>query len=302
MIYTVTFNPSLDYIVRLDQLHTGAVNRTTYEQILAGGKGINVSIVLKNLGQVSTALGFVAGFTGGEIIRQLEERGCLTDFIQLPQGNSRINVKIKAETESEVNGQGPTIPKASLAQLYAQLDRLTSEDLLVLAGSVPNTLPNNIYQLIMERLAPKNIPILVDATKQLLMNVLPYRPFLIKPNIHELEELFETSLKTHEEIIQHVHRLQKLGAQNGIVSMAGNGAILVTAQGASYYSPAPQGKVVNSVGAGDSMVAGFISGFLETHSLEQAFYMGIATGSASAFSDQLATLAEAKDLLKKIHH
>lgn len=300
MIYTVTFNPSLDYIVRLDSFTAGEINRTNYEQVLGGGKGINVSIVLSNLGHKSTALGFTAGFTGDEITRQLEGFGVKQDFIRLTKGFSRINVKVKADKETEINGQGPDITPEAQQKLFEQLDQLKENDTLVLAGSIPNTLPDDIYQRIMERLSKKNIRIVVDATKNLLMNVMPYRPFLIKPNNHELGEMFGVVLNTDEEIIAHAKKLQKKGARNVLISMAGDGAIMLTEDGDIYRSEAPKGKLVNSVGAGDSMVAGFIAGYTETRSYEKAFFMGVATGSASAFSENLATRAEAEALLKTI--
>lgn len=300
MIYTVTFNPSIDYIVRLDDFTAGEINRVKYEQILGGGKGINVSIVLKNLGHDSTALGFTAGFTGQEILRQLKAFGCQSDFVELPAGFSRINVKVKADKETEINGQGPKISDEAQAQLFAKLDKLQAGDTLVLAGSIPNTLPDDIYQRIMSRLADKGIQIVVDATKQLLMKVLPYKPFLIKPNNHELGEMFGVVLNTQEELIAHAKKLQEMGARNVLISMAGDGALLLTEDGQTYHSPAPKGTLVNSVGAGDSMVAGFICGYMETNSLEDAFYMGVATGSASAFSENLATRPEADALLKTI--
>ena len=300
MIYTVTFNPSLDYIVRLDSFTAGEINRTNYEKVLGGGKGINVSIVLSNLGHKSTALGFTAGFTGDEITRQLEGFGVKQDFIRLTKGFSRINVKVKADKETEINGQGPDITPEAQQKLFKQLDQLKENDTLVLAGSIPNTLPDDIYQRIMERLSKKNIRIVVDATKNLLMNVMPYRPFLIKPNNHELGEMFGVVLKTDEEIIAHAKKLQEKGARNVLISMAGDGAIMLTEDGDIYRSEAPKGKLVNSVGAGDSMVAGFIAGYTETRSYEKAFFMGVATGSASAFSENLATRAEAEALLKTI--
>ena len=300
MIYTVTFNPALDYIVRLDSLVTGGINRLNYEQVLGGGKGINVSIVLANMGIKSTALGFIAGFTGEEIKRQLMTRNVDFDFVQLPEGFTRINMKIKADVETEINGQGPDISEAKQQELYDRLDRLREEDTLVL-GSIPNTLPDDIYERIMERLQGKGIRIVVDATKKLLMNVLKYRPFLIKPNNHELGEMFGVELRTDEEIIAYAKKLQEQGAQNVLISMAGDGAILLTAEGKSYKSPAPKGKLVNSVGAGDSMVAGFLTGYIESRGdFEKAFRMGVATGSASAFSENLATRPEVEALLKTI--
>ena len=301
MIYTVTFNPSLDYIVRMDSFTTGKINRVNYEQVLAGGKGINVSIVLKNLGQNNTALGFLAGFTGEEIKRQLHEFGVTNDFVHLNQGFSRINVKAKAENETEINGQGPNIDEAKRDELFTKLDQLQADDTLVLAGSIPKTLPDDIYQQIMTRLNGKGIRIIVDAEKKLLLNVLQYHPFLIKPNNHELGDMFGVTLTTDAEIIEYAKKLQAKGAQNVLISMAGDGAILLTTDGTTYKCPAPKGKLVNSVGAGDSMVAGFITGFNESAGdFKTAFHMGVATGSASAFSDNLATRPEVEALLKTI--
>lgn len=297
MIYTVTFNPSLDYIVRLDQFTAGKINRVNYEQVLAGGKGINVSIVLHNLGHESTALGFVAGFTGDEIERQLDAFSVRHAFVRLDAGFSRINVKAKAQSETEINGQGPDISEAKQQELFAQLDRLGAGDTLVLAGSIPKTLPDDIYERIMARLAGRGIRIVVDAEKKLLLNVLKYHPFLIKPNNHELGDMFGVTLKTDEEILTYAKKLQEKGAENVLISMAGNGAILLTADGKSYKSPAPKGKLVNSVGAGDSMVAGFLTGCIEhADDLAEAFALGVATGSASAFSENLATRLEVEAL------
>ena len=288
MIYTVTFNPSLDYIVRLDSFTAGEINRVNYEQVLGGGKGINVSIVLGNLGHESTALGFTAGFTGEEIKRQLDGFGVKHDFVQLPEGFTRINVKVKADKETEINGQGPDISEAN-------------RDTLVLAGSIPKTPPDDIYEKIMARLEGRGIRIIVDAEKKLLLNVLKYHPFLIKPNNHELGDMFGVKLTTDEEIITYAKKLQEKGAQNVLISMAGDGAILLTADGKHYKSPAPKGKLINSVGAGDSMVAGFITGYIESQGdFETAFHMGVATGSASAFSENLATRPEVEALLKTI--
>ena len=297
MIYTVTFNPSLDYIVRLDQFTAGEINRVNYEQVLAGGKGINVSIVLHNLGHESTALGFVAGFTGDEIERQLDAFSVHHAFVRLDAGFSRINVKAKAQSETEINGQGPDISEAKQQELFARLDRLGAGDTLVLAGSIPKTLPDDIYERIMARLAGRGIRIVVDAEKKLLLNVLKYHPFLIKPNNHELGDMFGVTLKTDEEILTYAKKLQEKGAENVLISMAGDGAILLTADGKSYKSPAPKGELVNSVGAGDSMVAGFLTGCIEhADDLAEAFALGVATGSASAFSENLATRPEVEAL------
>ena len=301
MIYTVTFNPSIDYIVRLEDLTVGEINRVNYEQILPGGKGINVSIVLKNLGHDSAALGFLAGFTGVAMQQMLHSFGVKDDFVRLDDGFSRINVKIKAGRETEINGQGPVITETAQHALFDRLDRLQSGDTLVLAGSIPNTLPDDIYERIMEHLAGRGIRIVVDATKNLLRRVLKYRPFLIKPNNHELGEMFGVDLKTDDEIVYHAKKLQEEGATNVLISMAGDGAILLTSEGVFYRSAAPKGTLVNSVGAGDSMVAGFLAGFMESNGdYERAFYMGVATGSASAFSENLATREEALALLKTI--
>lgn len=301
MIYTVTFTPSLDYIVRLDSFTAGEINRVNYEQVLGGGKGINVSIVLGNLGHESTALGFTAGFTGEEIKRQLDGFGVKHDFVQLPEGFTRINVKVKADKETEINGQGPDISEAKREELFEKLDKLSEGDTLVLAGSIPKTLPDDIYEKIMARLEGRGIRIIVDAEKKLLLNVLKYHPFLIKPNNHELGDMFGVKLTTDEEIITYAKKLQEKGAQNVLISMAGDGAILLTADGKHYKSPAPKGKLINSVGAGDSMVAGFITGYIESQGdFETAFHMGVATGSASAFSENLATRPEVEALLKTI--
>ncbi|WP_110954520.1 1-phosphofructokinase [Anaerosinus massiliensis] len=300
MIYTVTFNPSLDYIVKLDTFTPGAVNRTKTEMIYCGGKGINVSIVLKNLGFTSKALGFIAGFTGQEVKKRLQQLGCESDFIELDQGLSRINVKIKAEAESEINGQGPFIDAIALQALFTKLDHLSAGDILVLAGSIPSTLPNDIYEKIMAKLMKKDVHIIVDATCSLLLNVLKYKPFLIKPNHHELGEMFGVTLNNDEEIITYAKKLQDLGAQNVLISMAGDGAILLTNKQDVYKSQAPKGKVINSVGAGDSMVAGFLAGYLDSGDLQKAFKMGIATGSASAFSEELATKAEVEKLFNAL--
>ncbi|HWT76272.1 MAG TPA: 1-phosphofructokinase [Mobilitalea sp.] len=292
MIYTVTLNPSLDYIVTVQDFRTGTVNRTKDELIYPGGKGINVSIVLKNLGLESTALGFIAGFTGEELSRRLKEKGVTANFISVKEGLTRINVKIRSGEESEINGQGPVTSEKELETLLTILDQLQENDILVLAGSIPESIPSTIYRTIMERLSQKKIKTVVDATKDLLLNVLQYRPFLIKPNNHELSEIFGKELKSTQEIIQHAKKLKEMGAQNVLISMAGDGAVLITEQGDTYFSEAPKGILKNSVGAGDSMVAGFIAGYLNTGDYKEAFKMGISTGSASAFSEELATKEE----------
>lgn len=297
MIYTVTFNPSLDYIIRVDHLKLGAINRVHYENILPGGKGVNVSIVLGNLGHTSTALGFVAAFTGAEIERRMREYGAECDFIQVEEGMSRINVKIKSDEESEINGMGPVITEADVDALFAKLDELKEGDYLVIAGSVPSTLPPDMYERIMERLDGRGINIAVDAERDLLTRVLKYHPFVIKPNNHELGDIFGVTLKTREEVVPYAKKLQEQGARNVVISMAGEGAVFVSEEGEVAMSEAPKGTVVNSVGAGDSMVAGFLAGVIETNDMAQAFRMGLCTGSASAFSPDLATREEVEALL-----
>lgn len=300
MIYTITFNPALDYIVEVKDFKDGAVNRSCYEEIYAGGKGINVSIVLNNLGVKNKTLGFIAGFTGDEIERRVRELGCDTDFIKLTEGISRINVKLKSNKESEINGQGPRISDEDLENMFQKIKTLKEGDILVLAGSIPYTIPKDIYERIMAMVEEKNVKTIVDATGKLLLNVLKYKPFLIKPNHHELGELFGIELKSHDEIIDYAKKLQDMGARNVLISMAGDGAIMVTEDGTVLKSDVPKGKLVNSVGAGDSMVGGFLAGYLENNDFEKAFKMGIATGSASAFSKGLATKEKVNELLNEI--
>lgn len=301
MIYTVTLNPALDYIIHVEHFEKNRINKTSSELLLPGGKGINVSIVLHNLGMSSTALGFIAGFTGQEIRRKLQGLGVTDDFIELPDGHSRINMKICSHEETELNGMGPIIDEASLLKLYTQLDRLVTGDVLVLAGSIPASLPDNIYQDIMKRVEAKGVMTIVDARKDLLENVLELRPFLIKPNNFELAELFGLEeLWDKQEVLRYAKELQERGARNVLVSMAGAGAVLAAEDGSTYESPAPDGTVINSVGAGDSMVAGFLYGLLTTESFEQAFYTGLACGSASAFSEQLATKDAVDAILKHL--
>lgn len=298
MIYTVTFNPSLDYIVTVDDFKPGQVNRATEEVIYPGGKGINVSIVLRNLGFDNTALGFLAGFTGTEIENMLKKQGINAEFIHIGEGISRINMKLRSNEESEINGQGPAISIPDIQNLYKKLDELKDDDVLVLAGSIPSTMPESIYMDIMKHLQKRKIKIVVDATNDLLMNVMQYHPFLIKPNNHELGEIFGVELQKKEDVIPYAKKLQDRGAKNVLVSMAGEGAVLVTEQKEVFQSEAPKGTVINSVGAGDSMVAGFLAGFLKTGDYRVAFKMGIATGSASAFSEKLATKGEVEQILK----
>ena len=290
MIYTVTFNPALDYVVHMDEdLIPGMTNRSTGEEFYYGGKGINVSTVLKQLGYDNTALGFIAGFTGRAIEAGVQALGIHTDFIVLDEGISRINVKIKAAKETEINAQGPRISSASQEALFQKLTLLADGDILILAGSIPNSLPDDVYEHILSGLAEKNVLVVVDATKELLKNVLKYHPFLIKPNNHELGEMFGKVLTTDEEIDFYARKLQQSGARNVLVSMAKDGAMLITETGERIRIGVPKGIVKNSVGAGDSMVAGFVAGYLQSKDYHVALKMGTAAGSATAFSDGLAT-------------
>ena len=299
MIYTVTFNPSLDYVVQVEHFQGDAVNRTSEEHVYPGGKGNNVAVIASNLGMKSRALGFKAGFTGAAMEQMLQAFGCDTDFIALEEGVTRINVKVKSDDEFEINGQGPRISEEKILQLYKKLDALESGDVLVLSGSIPNTLPDDMYERIMERLAGTGVRISVDATKDLLMNVLKYHPFLIKPNNHELGEMFGVRLESDGEIAEYARKLQEMGARNVLVSMAGDGAILITEDGSVLKQLPPAGEVVNSVGAGDSMVAGFLTGYLKTGSYKEALKLGTAAGSATAFTSWLAD-HQAIDKLYKI--
>ena len=300
MIYTVTFNPSLDYIVSVEDFQLGLTNRTSSELMLPGGKGLNVSMVLGNLGQESTALGFIAGFTGQEIIRRVEEMGVKSDFIPINNGFSRINLKLKSIDGTEINGCGPQISEDMVQKLMQKLDVLGAEDVLVLAGSIPGSMPDDIYRQIMEKLDGRNILTVVDATKDLLTNVMEYHPFLVKPNNHELGEIFGVSLTTRESVVPYAKKLQEMGAENVLVSMAGEGAVLSAADGRVYSLPAPKGTLINGVGAGDSMVAGFLAGWLETKDYEHAFCMGVSAGSASAFSEFLATKEEIEAVFQQV--
>ena len=300
MVYTVTFNPSLDYIVSVEDFQLGKTNRTAKEQMLPGGKGINVSTVLKNLGIPNIALGFSAGFTGEEIKRRVEEMGLASDFINLQNGYSRINVKMKDFDGTEINGQGPDISPEETERLLRKLDSLKEEDVLVLAGSIPRTMPDSIYSDILRRLDGKGILTVVDATGELLLHVLEYSPFLIKPNNHELGEIFQVKLETREDVVPYARKLQEKGARNVLVSMAGQGAVLLDEMGQVHMLPAPKGKLVNAVGAGDSMVAGFLAGWLTKKDYEYAFRMGISAGSASAFSENLATKKEIEEVYRQV--
>lgn len=300
MINTITLNPSLDYVVKVNNFKADTLNRSDDERIYAGGKGINVSIVLKNLGVDNTALGYIAGFTGDEILRQVKEHNVNCDFVKLQNGMSRINVKLKSDGETEINGSGPDITEKDLESLYEKVSKLDKGDFLILSGSIPKSIPDDIYERIMKSLLDKGVEFIVDATKDLLLNVLKYKPFLIKPNHHELAEMFNVELKNDEDIITYARKLQEMGAKNVLISMAGDGAILLPENGEPIKRAVPKGTLKNSVGAGDSMVAGFLCGYLKNNDLDEAFKMGIATGSASAFSEELATKEEVENLLKQL--
>ncbi len=292
MIYTLTFNPAIDYIINVSDYTEGVVNRTSGEKILPGGKGLNVSIVLNNLKIDTVALGFVAGFSGKVIEDMLTSLDVRSDFIHLDEGFSRINVKIKSKKETEINGQGPKISKKAIEELYKKLGTLQYGDTLVLAGSIPSSLPDTIYCDILKFLAPKSINVIVDATKELLTNTLRYKPFLIKPNIFELEEIFKTKLTSDGDIIECAKDLQQKGAQNVLISLGGDGAILLCDSGHIYRLDAPSVKVINTTGAGDSLVAGFLAGVCKKGDMQYALKMGVSAGSASVFSNELATEEE----------
>ena len=301
MIYTVTFNPAIDYVVRLgNPLQPGAVNRAAGEDCVLGGKGINVSGVLAQLGVESVALGFIAGETGAWLERGLTAQGLHTDFIWLENGMTRINVKIKAGQETELNGAGPNIPESAMQALEAKLDALQKDDVLILAGSIPACLSQSTYERLLARLQGRGVRAVVDATQDLLLKVLPYKPFLIKPNNHELSEIVGHELTTDDEIVAAAAGLQAQGARNVLVSMAGDGALLLDENGAVHRIGCPKGKVVNSVGAGDSMVAGFVAGYLRTGDYRYALRLGTACGSATAFSVGLATKEKINELLETI--
>ncbi|MDO5602821.1 MAG: 1-phosphofructokinase [Oscillospiraceae bacterium] len=299
MIYTVTFNPSLDYIVRLNELELGHVNRTQSEEMYPGGKGVNVSVMLKNLGLESVALGFIAGFTGDALDWLVKSYGCRADFIRMEEGATRINVKIKAGEETDINGQGPVITQRAMRHFYSRIAALKDGDTLVLAGSIPSALSSDVYEDILQRLQGRDVRVIVDATGDLLKKVLSYRPFLIKPNSYELAELFgKKNCETAEEILFYAKQLQQQGARNVLVSRAGDGAVLLSEDGRHFESLPPAGKVVNSVGAGDSMVAGFIAGYMESGDYAHAFQLGLCAGSASAFHEWLATREQILELMQ----
>ena len=289
MIYTVTFSPSIDYVVHLSSMRFNVTNRTEFEEYYYGGKGINVSQILSELDLESTALGFVAGFTGDAIEKGIRSMGVNTDFIKLPVGNSRINIKIKAGAETEINAQGPDIPEFALRTLMEQIDRIQSGDILVLAGSVPRSMPDDIYEKILERIEGRNIMVVIDATKKLLVNSLKYHPFVIKPNRQELSEIFNAEVETQEDVAKYAAKLREMGARNVIVSLGRKGAYLLDENGESHSYGIAKGNAINTVGAGDSMVAGFLAGYLKTKDYDYALKLGSACGSATSFSPGLAT-------------
>ena len=299
MIFTVTLNPSIDYVVRLDKLTNGITNRTTSEEYYFGGKGINVSCVLAELGLDSTAYGFVAGFTGEAIEKGIRNDRIITDFIKLKHGISRINIKIKAGEETEINCQGPHIDDSELERLLQKIDRIANGDTLVIAGSIPNTMPDDVYERMLERISRKDVKILVDATKQLLVNSLKYKPFLIKPNRQELSEIFGTEVKTEEDIEKYAKELQKMGAKNVLISLGGEGAMLIDENGEKHKAGVLKEKVINTVGSGDSMVAGFVAGYEKEHSYPYALKLGSVCGNATAFLSGLATREKIDELLVK---
>ena len=300
MIYTVTLNPALDYIMQVDELKIGETNRSQREAIMPGGKGVNVSYVLKQLGHESIALGFVAGFTGKQLINELKQREMRSDFISVERGATRINVKVKGiDKETEINGSGPQIPAIALQVLIIQMERLKPGDVLVLSGSIPKTISEDIYERLMVRLEGRDVRIIVDTTGEALVKTLKYHPFLVKPNHHELGEMFGVSIKNKSDARIYAQKLQQMGAENVLVSLGADGAVLLDEQGNVFECDAPHGNVKNSVGAGDSMIAGFLAAYLETEDYEKAFYMGVAAGSASAFSEYLANESEILEVFHK---
>ena len=305
MIYTITFNPALDYITQVKNFKIGEINRTKTETILPGGKGLNVSIVLKNLGIENTALGFVAGFTGEELIRKIESQDVKTDFVKVEKGMTRINIKISSMNEKKVeetalNGMGPQITENDIEALMEKIQKMSTKDTVILAGSIPENIGKDIYEKICKKLNEKEITFIVDSTQELLINVLKYKPFLIKPNKEELEETVNCKISTKKDIIEASKKLKGMGAQNVLVSLGNDGALLLTKDDKTYYSKAPKGQVVNTVGSGDSMVAGFLAGYYQTQDYEYALKTGVAAGSASAFSVQLATKKDVDLLLKQL--
>lgn len=299
MIYTITFNPAVDYVVHADKINKGSVNRAVREEIYFGGKGINVSLVLAELEIPSTALGFAAGFTGNAIEKGISSDNITSDFVHLDSGFSRINVKIKSDTETELNGCGPEIPQEKIEEFFKKLDKIRDGDMIVLAGSVPPSLPSDIYEKILDRIGIRKVKVVIDAAKDLMLNVLKYKPFLVKPNNYELEEMFGIKLKSTDDIVKYAYELKKMGAMNVLVSMAADGSILLDENGKTHIFGACRGDVKNSVGAGDSMVAGFIAG-CESGDFEYALKLGTAAGGATAFSDGLAKNKDIFRLLNQL--
>lgn len=301
MIYTVTFNPALDYTMKVNNLHTGEINRADSEQMNYGGKGINVSAILSRLKTENKALGFIAGFSGDKLAEMLNADGIDNDFVKLNNGFTRINVKIKSDNETDINANGPDIHKEDLEKLFEKLDALKQGDYLVLAGSIPKSLPDNIYENILERLKNRNIKFVIDATGDLLLNVLHFKPFLIKPNHHELGELFDVKIKEYDDIVKYSKLLQEKGAENVLVSCGKKGAVLLDSQGNTYQIGNVPGKIISSVGCGDSMVAGFVAGYIEKGDYAYALKLGAACGNATAFSQSLATKEEIDAMLVNKH-
>ena len=299
MVYTVTFNCALDYVLSVPSYAAGATNRADSEKIFAGGKGINVSKVLAEFGVPNTAMGFTAGFTGEELERLLKESGIRTDFIRLKEGMTRVNVKIKSDVETEINGAGANVPREAIDELFKKIDILGDGDILVLAGSVPKSVSRAIYGDIAARAAEKGVKVIADAEGELLLNVLPYRPFLVKPNHHELGEVFGVKIQTRSDAAKYAVKMREMGACNVLVSLAGEGAVLVCENGGVFESAAPEGTVVNSAGAGDSMTAGFVAAYLKSGDYEYAFKMGVCAGSACAFSEGTATRRNTERLYGK---
>lgn len=301
MIYTVTFNPALDYTMKVNNLQTGEINRADNEQMNYGGKGINVSAILSRLKTENKALGFIAGFSGDKLAEMLNADGIDNDFVKLNNGFTRINVKIKSDNETDINANGPDIHKEDLEKLFEKLDALKQGDYLVLAGSIPKSLPDNIYENILEWLKNRNIKFVIDATGDLLLNVLHFKPFLIKPNHHELGELFDVKIKEYDDIVKYSKLLQEKGAENVLVSCGKKGAVLLDSQGNTYKIGNVPGKIISSVGCGDSMVAGFVAGYIEKGDYAYALKLGAACGNATAFSQSLATKEEIDAMLVNKH-
>ena len=300
MVYTVTFNPALDYVMNVEKLSTDDINRTESEELYYGGKGINVSAILSRLNIPTVALGFTAGFTGKKLKEMLDDDGIKNDFTELNSGFTRINVKVKFGKELDINANGPEITADKIKELFLKLKKLNDGDYLVLAGSVPASLPDDLYSKILEELSGKNINIVVDTTGNQLLNVLKYKPFLIKPNHHELGEIFGQEMDTTEKITEYAKKLQDMGAVNVLVSRGGDGAVLVDDNGTVHPAAAVEGTLVNSVGCGDSMVAGFIAGYITNKSYSEALKLSVASSAATAFSKELAKADEIYKIYKKL--